>query len=107
MNQLPDRFRKDGFDFTLNRRRGNLAIYEKAKPGHHSPSYEVGIIRNNPARIAFGKDFPASESWPSSEEWGVKAWTCTDLTHALKRFGMLEDAHTSNAGKVKSHKNEH
>lgn len=104
MNTLPNEFRKDGFDFNLVRRRGSIAIYSKTKPDHAEPSYEVGLIRSNPARIAFGKEFPASESWPSSEEWGIRAWTYGSLAGALHRFGMLEEAHAANAGKVKSHR---
>lgn len=99
MKLLPETFRKDGFDFKLVRREGRFAIYTKTKPTYKTPSFEVGVIRRNKARTAFGRDFEDSESWPSSEEWGVRAWTYTNLDDSVRR---LESLCSQNARKAKS-----
>ena len=89
MKTLPKQFRKGGFDYILVERIGNAAIYRQTKlPALHE-CYEVGRIRQNKAREAFGRQIEASESWPSSEEWGRLAWTYRDLRHARERLATL------------------
>lgn len=71
-------------------RQGNVAIYRQTKEGQTWEAFEVGRIRQNKARETFGKQFEASESWPTSEEWGIRAYTYTDLASAKTRaFAML------------------
>ena len=90
MKKLPIHFRKDGFDFNQVSRAGDVAIYRQTKQGQPANvHFEVGWIRSNPAREVFGKVFEASESWPCSEEWGIRAWTYGDLDDAKKRGATL------------------
>lgn len=90
MKPLPTHFRKDGFDYNQVFRQGNIAIYRQTKTNCPTfEAFEVGRIRENKARECFGQHFEASESWPSSEEWGVKAWTCQDLSDARRRVAAL------------------
>ncbi len=78
-------------------RDGNVAIYKQTKAGQPgNVHFEVGRIRENKARIQFGKEFEACESWPSSEEWGVRAWTYGDLASAKKRAYTLMPPEPSN-----------
>jgi hypothetical protein len=42
---LSETFRHDGFDFRLLQRQGNAALFEKSKPTHTRPSFEVVIIQ--------------------------------------------------------------
>lgn len=82
MTELPKIFKKGEMTYTQLLRDGLIAIYRQTKAGQSWELFEVGKIRQNQARFAFGKQFEASETWPSSEEWGVRAWTCTSLARA-------------------------
>ena len=98
MRPLPEEFRKDGFDFRLMRRRGNVAVYEKSKPEHAEPTYEVG------KSVATRQDLPLARTLkPQSPGHQARMGhpTYTTFSDAMKRFGSLEGA---NAGKAKSHK---
>lgn len=77
-------------------REGDVAIYRQTKAGQESEAFEVGRIRHNKARDTFGKHFEASESWPSSEEWGIRAWTCTTLRRAKERAYTMIGSESSN-----------
>ena len=89
MRTLPTTFRKNGFDYNQVERVGNVAIYRQTKAGQSWERFEVGRIRANAERKQFGTVFEASETWPTAEEWGVKAWTCTDLAGAKTRMATL------------------
>lgn len=85
MKILPTTFRKHGFDYEQAMRQGNIAIYRQTKHDQSWERFEVGIIQQNEARNVFGKHFEASESWLSSEQWGILAYTCLDLARANER----------------------
>lgn len=89
MRKLPETFKKSGFDYLLIERQRNAAIYRQTKLPALWECYEVGKIRQNPAREAFGVQIEAAESWPSSEEWGRNGWTYRHLSAAKKRLGSL------------------
>ena len=91
MKTLPTTFTKSGFTFEQVTRKGLTAIYKQTRVGQPTNvHYEVGRIRQNKAREQFGTQFEASESWPSSEEWGVRAWTYPDLTRANEKLVSLD-----------------
>ena len=97
MKKLELNFRKDGFDYEQVERVGDVAIYRQSKAGQvGNVHFEVGKIRENKAREVFGKHFEASESWPSSEEWGIRAWTYRDLTSAKRRLATLTPPNSAN-----------
>jgi hypothetical protein len=97
MRKLELKFRKNGFDFEQVFREGNVAIYRQTKEGQPgNVHFEVGRIRENKAREQFGKHFEACESWPNSEEWGVRCWTYPDLVGAKARAATLIPAKLSN-----------
>ena len=96
MRPLPETFSKGGFEYTLIERDGMAAIYRQSSPGTVQNCFEVGRIRRNAARIQFGIQIEAAESWPSSEEWGVRAWTYTDLGRAKQRLATLIPANSAN-----------
>jgi len=88
MKPLPHHFRKDGFDLTQLKRSEKAAIYLQSKPGQR-PAYEVIRIRVNKEWSAFGQQFPASEAYPSSEQWGQNGWIFRDLNAAEAKFEEL------------------
>ncbi len=97
MIKLPETFTKDGFIYNQVCRDGQIAIFKQSRPGIQANThYEVGRIRQNAARIQFGTEIPARESWPSGEEWGIRAWTYGDLRRAKERMATLTPPKAAN-----------
>jgi len=97
---LPTTFRKDHFDFTMVNRSPSIAFYSKTKPHYSRPSYEVIVIATREDWIApTGRYYEAHEIFPSSETWGIYAWTYTDMQDAIVKYRKLvlkhDKIHTS------------
>lgn len=86
---LDTAFSIDGYDFRQLHRDGSVALFEKRKPNHSRPSYEVIIIQRKAAGDVFGKEMPAREVMPRPEDWGTFAWTEVTLEKARQRFNAL------------------
>jgi hypothetical protein len=93
MTTLPPIFRANGFDFTLIKRNGDVALLSKCKPGHRLTHYEVVIVQHRKA-VTFpnGKTTPAHEAMPSAEDWGTLGWSPYDLKAAHARFDSTAEA---------------
>ena len=90
MTKLPLQFKRDGFDYNQEFRQNQVAIYRQTKAKQpKNIHFEVGIIRENATYEFHGTTIEAHESWPSSESWGVKAWTYQSLDEAMKRAKTL------------------
>lgn len=61
----------------------HAAVYEQFNPADRLLGYEVIVIRRQTAQERFGKQLPAKELYPSSEEWGQYAWTLGNKSSAL------------------------
>ena len=63
-------------------RNDDTAVYEQL--GHYGQllGYEVIRIKKQDACRMFGKDYPAKELYPSSEDWGSLAFTVNTLKRA-------------------------
>lgn len=87
MKTLGTEIRYQGRLMKQVKRDGRVAMYKIQEPY----GYEVIVIRERPDHDAFGKHFPAAESYPSSEEWGTYGWSykTEDLAGAEKRFALL------------------
>ena len=88
MKPLPIQFKKNGWQFEQMNREGNLAIFRKWKKpqGITIESFEVVKISQNPAYSIAGKEIPAAEGYPCSEQWGTRGWSFQTYGHALSRF---------------------
>jgi hypothetical protein len=93
MKEIPTIFRKNGFDFKLLMREGDIGLFRKAKLGLRFESFEVVIIQRHGTFITKGKLIPAAEHLPSSEQWGVKGWTYSDRPSADRKFNQLKGSH--------------
>jgi hypothetical protein len=72
---LPETFRHGGFDYTLLRRQGLLALAQKTSPKWKQPMFEVGWLRQLPAQTCpSGRDYPARESFFRDEDFGKTAF---------------------------------
>ena len=86
---IPSRFRHDGFNLTLLKRIGDVAMFSKTKPWHSRDSFEVVILRRHPAKWISGRFYPHRESLPPTESWGTQGWSCVGLLNAECRFEWL------------------
>lgn len=83
MKPLPKEIVWKGFALTQIAREGDVAIYRQrdvgsAFKGPHV-SYEVIVVQRHNGRTIFGKDYPPSEYYPSTEQWGTAGWTISGM----------------------------
>ncbi len=72
-----------GWHFSLIKRSGMVAIFQKTKPPNPTPSYEVVILQTRPNKTwPNGQVTPAHESMPKPEDWGTLGWTTDNLERA-------------------------
>ena len=90
MKQLASNYSKNGYDFNLVSRNGDVAIYSQHdKETGQLLYYEVFIVQKNKERTIAGNIIPASESSPANEQWGSEGYTMTDLTSARSKEQIL------------------
>jgi hypothetical protein len=100
MTPLPSLIRKGGFELTMIKRVGQVAIYRQHLPGGNPEhdAYEVILpqVRNTNHE---GEPVEPYEAYPSAESWGKKGWTFTGLAKAVQKFKQLAQK-ASRAGTV-------
>lgn len=79
-------YSKNGHDFTLYCRVGNLAIFHGKRKCGNSETWEVIHIQSHQGREIAGKWAAAAEYPPSNEQWGSKGWSFTNPESARDRF---------------------
>lgn len=85
MKPLSNHFKKHGTTFDLIKREGNCAMFtQKANSG--SPRFVVCEVMQNEARFMAGFPIPATESIPSYNDWGSRAWTYLKRDDAEAKF---------------------
>lgn len=95
MKQLPTQFTKGGFNHLQVWRDETHAIYQRWKPESESVHFECIRIKISPAHEMFGKQYPESETYPSSNEWGgVTAKTVATMAQAKVSILRMKEAMT-------------
>jgi hypothetical protein len=82
-------FTYDGFTFRLIQRAGDIVLFSKSKPTHPRETFEVVVLQQHPARVIFGKAYPARESFPPPESWGSAGWSLTSIDRAKEKFRQV------------------
>ena len=93
MKILEDNFSSKGFNLSLVKREGDVAIYKKTLENSETDAHDFEVIaikRHNGYEIA-GIKMPPAEMYPSNTQWGDWAYTCTSREDADKRFIQLKD----------------
>ena len=90
IQRLPVEFGKNGNQYRLRKRGKVSMIYASIGPDDQELDYEVFKIKVRPANERFGKQYPATETFPSSESFGQWAWWCNTEEKALSYFHGLE-----------------
>ncbi len=97
MKILEDNFSSKGFNLSLVKREGDVAIYKKMLENSETDAHNFEVIaikRHNGYEIA-GIKMPPAEMYPSNTQWGDWAYTCTNREDADKRFIQLTDKLTN------------
>lgn len=88
MNKLPEKYRKNGYDFTLVERTEDVAIYKQTDETSLI-AYEVFEVMKYPERMIGETKIAATEASPSNEMWGSKGYTYRNLEDAKERAGII------------------
>jgi hypothetical protein len=91
MIPLPSPIHKGGFELTMLKRLGRVAIYRQHLPGG-SPdqdAYEVILPQTRTTKYT-GEAVDPYEGYPAAESWGKKGWTFTSLAKAIKKLKRLQ-----------------
>lgn len=91
MKTLPLTLYEYGFTLTQVERYGNLAIYHKQKLGQESECWEVVTIGSHDGFVIGGKTIEPAETYPTSESWGVGAFTLYSLQDARNRVTSMQE----------------
>lgn len=97
MKILEDNFTSKGFNLSLVKREGDVAIYKKTLENSETEAHDFEVIaikRHNGYEIA-GIKMPPAEMYPSNTQWGDWAYTCTNREDADKRFVQLTEKLTN------------
>ena len=84
MKKLAEKYNKNGYQFELVERTGDVAIYSQHLE-NRIVAYEVFEVQKYQERIIAGKIIPASEATPSNEQWGIKGYTYWNLDRAKEK----------------------
>ncbi|SRR6266478_9951194 len=100
MTLLPAVTRKAGFELTMVKRIGRVAIYRQhlpnGNPGHDAFEVILPQVRNTNHK---GQPVELYEGYPPAESWGKKGWTFTSLAKAVQKLKKLAQK-ASRAGTV-------
>jgi hypothetical protein len=90
MIPLPAVIRKGGFELTMVKRVGRIAIYRQHLPGG-DPDHDAYEVILPQVRDTNHKGEPREpyEGYPAAESWGKKGWTFTDLAKAVQKLKQL------------------
>ena len=86
---LPLEFKEKGFEFKQVFRKKDLAIYHRQKPGSKMEYWEaIKVLRHNGYKLGDAV-IPPSETYPSSEQFGILAYACLSEEAARLRLKDL------------------
>ena len=92
---LPLKLSKNGFNYTQVLRGERSCVYEQMYFEEQGIKYyEVFLIKIQPQRKAFDKEYPAKERFPNDEAFGKWAWSFRNYEDAKWRFDELETGKT-------------
>ena len=91
------KYTKNGHEFALVSRDGNVAIFHGLRIGGESSTWEVIHINPEAAYERFGNQYPAQELPPPNSEWGYKGWTYVSLADAAVKYKSEVDVQNTKA----------
>jgi hypothetical protein len=84
------KYSKNGYDFTIVKREGDLAIAKGHSRNSEAVNWEVIEIQSHDG-LKMGDAFVApAEFAPSNNQWGNKGWTAWNEDHAHEVFAKRQ-----------------
>lgn len=80
------KYSKNGYDFEVVRREGDLAIALGKSRTSKAESWEVFQVQSHNGLCIAGVDIPPAEFAPRNEQWGIKGWTALNEKNAEEIF---------------------
>ncbi len=87
---LSANLKRNSFSYTILRRGSNAMIYEQ-RAGKKTIAFEVFKILIDKPKDILGKQIPARERFPKSEDFGFTAWTYKTIEKALSKYFEIEN----------------
>jgi len=101
MIPLPEKYRKNSYEFSLVERTGDVAIYEQREPlNNRVIGYEVFEVQKQEEGEAFGRPVVAKELTPGNEQWGYLGFTCVSLGAAKGKAQMMIHRQNERGSKI-------
>lgn len=93
MDLLPEKIKRKGFTYELEKRGTKAFIYRQIDDEDGSlVAYEVFKMKVDPPKVVFGIPLNEREVFPANEDFGKWAWSCRSLEKAEIRFLDLENS---------------
>jgi hypothetical protein len=73
---LTSPFRRDKFDWFIEKRVGDVVLLKQVETTG-SFNWVVALVQKHRESLAFGRTIEAYEGLPTTNKWGVHAWTYT------------------------------
>ena len=83
-------YQKNGHDFTLIERSGEVAIFHGKSRINDSETWEVILIQSHQGRVIMGNYYEPTEYPPNNTQWGSFGWTCASLDRAKEMMEELK-----------------
>jgi len=90
MKKLDEKYRKNEYEYRLHTRAEKKAIYYQYL-GNRLLGYEVFkiLVREASFSTLLNRHLPASEKFPSNEDFGKTAWSFSFEDRAMKKYNQL------------------
>lgn len=90
MKILEKKLTYKGFNLVQKYRDGKFAIYEQSREDFKSKWYEAIVIESHNGYEIAGNYCPPSEMYPSSNQWGDRAFTLHSYDEAMDKLKYLK-----------------
>lgn len=91
MELLPEKIKRKGFVYELEKRGTKALIYRQIDDEDNIVvAYEVFKIKVDKPKVVFGIQLNEREVFPANEDFGKWAWSCSGRERAEQKFQHLE-----------------
>ena len=91
MELLPEKIKRKGFIYELEKRGTKSLIYRQVDDEDNLiVAYEVFKIKVDKPKVVFGIQLNEREVFPANEDFGKWAWSCSRRERAEQKFQYLE-----------------
>lgn len=101
MDLLPEKIKRKGFIYELEKRGEKSLIYRQIDDEDGDlVAYEVFRLKIDPPKVVFGISLNKREVFPANEDFGKWAWSYKLRERAEKKFQELENSKEEITGEI-------